>query len=203
MDLLRHGRLRGQPMDENHSNDLTELIRQARTGGVMARDRLFRAIYADFHKIAVALMSNERAGHSLQPTALVGEAVIRLLNGQAIDKAQDRRYLFGAATRAMRHVLVDHHRKRKVRDGCQKRVPLDEALAFIEEQKLDIEELNTALDRLAEINERQGLVVALRFFAGLSVAEVASALDVSVGTVELDWRFARAWLRDQLGGGSR
>jgi len=190
-------------MDENHSENLTELIEDARHGGVIARDRLFRAIYEEFHKIAVALMSNERAGHTLQPTALVGEAVVRLMNGHAIDKAPNRRYLFSAAARAMRQVLVDHHRKRKIRDGSRKRVPLDEALDYLEEQKLDIEALNSALDRLAEINERQGLVVALRFFAGLSVSQVADALDVSVGTVELDWRFARAWLRDQLEGVNR
>ncbi len=190
-------------MDEHHTNDLTELIRQARMGGVIARDRLFRAIYADFYRIAVALMSNERPGHTLQPTALVGEAVVRLMNGDAIDKASDRRYLFGAAARAMRQVLIDHHRKRKVREGNGKRVPLDEALDYFEERHLDIEALNAALDRLTKINERQGLVVALRFFAGLSVTEVAAALEVSVGTVERDWRFARAWLREQLEGGSR
>jgi RNA polymerase sigma-70 factor (ECF subfamily) len=190
-------------MDENHREDLTALINEARAGGGVARDLLFRAIYEEFHRIAVALMSNERLEHSLQPTALVGEAFIRLINGQAVEKAPNRRYLFGAATRAMRQVLVDHHRKRKGREGSRKRVPLDDALAYFEEQNLDVEALNAALDRLAEINERQGLVVALRFFAGLTVDEVADALDVSVGTVELDWRFARAWLRDQLEGVDR
>jgi RNA polymerase sigma factor (TIGR02999 family) len=190
-------------MDENQSKNLTELIQEARTGGLIAQDRLFRAIYEEIHQIAVFLMSKERPGHTLQPSALVGEAVVRLMNGHAIDKAPNRRYLLGAATRAMRQVLVDHHRKQKARDGRRKRVPLDEALAYFEEQNLDIEALNAALDRLAEINERQGLVVALRFFAGLSVSEVADALEVSVGTVELDWRFARAWLRDQLEGVNR
>jgi RNA polymerase sigma factor (TIGR02999 family) len=190
-------------MDENHSKNLTELIHEARTGGARAQDRLFRAIYNEIYRIAVSLMSKERPGHTLQPSALVGEAVIRLMNGHVIDKAPNRRYLFGAATRAMRQVLVDHHRKRKLRDGSRKRVALDEALGYLEEQNLDIEALNAALDRLAEINERQGLVVALRFFAGLSVADVAEALEVSVGTVELDWRFARAWLRDQLEGVNR
>jgi RNA polymerase sigma factor (TIGR02999 family) len=190
-------------MDQNQREDLTALINEARTGGKVARDRLFRAIYVEFHRIAVALMGKERQGHTLQPTALVGEAVIRLINGHAIERAPDRRYLFGAANRAMRQALVDHHRKRNTREGNLKRVPLDEVLAFLEEQNLDIEALDKALDRLAELYERQGLVVALRFFAGLSVAEVAEALDVSVGTVEHDWRFARAWLRDQLEGESK
>jgi RNA polymerase sigma factor (TIGR02999 family) len=187
-------------MDEYHEGELTALIEEARTGGQVARDRLFRAIYGEFHRIAVALMSNERPGHTLQPSALVDEAVLRILAGQAIDKAPNRHYLFGAATRAMRQALVDHHRRRKARDGKLQRVPLDEVLAHVEKQHLDIEALDRALDRLAELNERQGLVVALRFFAGLSVSEVAEALEVSVGTVELDWRFARAWLRDQLAG---
>jgi len=190
-------------MDENQSENLTELIEDARNGGGNARDRLFRAIYEEFHQIAVNLMSDERPGHTLQPTALVGEAVVRLMKGQAIEKAPNRRYLLGAAARAMRQVLVDHHRKRKIRDGSRKRVPLDHALDYFEEQNLDIEALSAALDRLADLNERQGLVVALRFFAGLSVSEVADALDVSIGTVELDWRFARAWLRDQIEGVNR
>ncbi len=190
-------------MNVNQTQNVTELIKAARNGEGPARDQLLRAIYEEFHRIAVSLMSKERPGHTLQPTALVGEAFVRLINGHAIEKAPNRRYLFGAAMRAMRHVLVDHHRKRKNHGGDLKRVPLDEALAFFEEQNLDIEALNAALDRLAEINERQGLVVALRFFAGLSVSEVADALEVSVGTVELDWRFARAWLRDQLEGGKQ
>ena len=90
-----------------------------------------------------------------------------------------------------------------MREGKWKRVPLDEVLAHVEEQDLDFIGLNSALDRLTETNERQGLVVVLRFFAGRSVAQVAQALDVSVGTVEADWRFARAWLRDQLEGVDR
>jgi RNA polymerase sigma factor (TIGR02999 family) len=178
------------------------MINEARLGGRVAKDRLFRAIYAEFHRIAEHMMGGERPGHTLQPSALVNEAVIRLLNGHVIDKAPNRRYLFGAATKAMRQALVDHHRKRDadMRGGEWKRVPLDEVLAFVEGQNLNIIALNSALDRLADIDERQGLVVALRFFAGLSVAEVAEVLDVSVGTVEADWRFARAWLRTQLEG---
>ena len=103
----------------------------------------------------------------------------------------------------MRQVLVDHHRKRKIRDGSRKRVPLDDALAYFEEQNLDIEALSAALDHLAEIDERQGLVVALRFFAGLSVSEVAEALDVSVGTVELDLALRSCLAGDQLEGVNR
>src|SRR5262249_44365942 len=133
---------------------------------------------------------------------LVNEAVIRLLNGATFEKAPNRRYLIGAAAQAMRQILVDHARKRKAdkRDGKWNRVPLDEALGYLEAERLDIIALNEALDRLRAIHDRQGQVVELRFFAGLSVPEVAGVLDVSVGTVEADWRFARAWLRLQLEG---
>lgn len=192
--------VQGLPMEPDHDGALTALMEEARTGGQLARDRLFRAIYAEFHRIAVMLMSNERPGHSLQPSALVDEALLRLIAGEVFNKAPNRHYLFGAATRAMRQALVDHHRRRKAREGKFVRVPLDEVLAHVEKQHIDIEALDAALERLAALNERQGLVVTLRFFAGLTVAEVAEALDVSVGTVELDWRFARAWLRDQLAG---
>jgi RNA polymerase sigma factor (TIGR02999 family) len=190
-------------MDEKQNVNYTELIKEARIGGVTAQNRLFRAIYDDIHQIAVALMKNERNGHTLQPTELVNEAMIRLITSEVVEKAPNRRYLFGAATRAMRQVLVDHHRKRRPRHDSRIREPLDEVMAYLEEMNLDIEALNRALDRLAMIDERQGLVVALRFFAGLSVFEVADALEVSVGTVERDWRFARAWLRDQLEGENR
>ena len=106
--------------------------------------------------------------------------------------AQDRRYLFAAAAQAMRQVLVDHARRRGAvkRDGGGQRVPLDQVLQFFEDRRLDIVALHEALDRLMALDERQGLVVSLRFFVGLSVAEVADVLDVSVGTVEGDWRIA-------------
>ncbi len=185
-------------MEFHQDGELTALIQEARTGGKVARDKLFQAIYGEFHRIAVSLMGKEIPGHELQPTALVGEAVIRLLNGGAVEKAPNRHYLFGAATRAMRQTLIDYHRRRQAREGKLKKLPLDEILAYVERQNLNIEALNEALDRLSEINERQGLVVVLRFLAGLTTNEVAEALDVSVGTVENDWRFARAWLRDQL-----
>jgi RNA polymerase sigma factor (TIGR02999 family) len=197
--------LRMNAMDDHDRDNVTALINEARAGGKIARDRLFRAIYEEFHRIAKVLMGAERCGHSLQPSDVVNEAVLRLLNGHAVEQAPNRRFLFGAAARVMRQVLVDHYRKRTamMREGKWKRVPLDEVLAHVEEQDLDFIGLNLALDRLTETNERQGLVVVLRFFAGLSVAQVAQALDVSVGTVEADWRFARAWLRDQLEGVDR
>jgi RNA polymerase sigma-70 factor, ECF subfamily len=186
-------------MPEQEQENLTALINQARAGSTDAKSRLLEAVYGEFHRIADGLMRSERLGHTLQPSALVNEAVIRLLDGEAIERAPNRRYLLAAAAQAMRRVLVDHARKRNARDGQLQRVPLDDVLAYFEEKRLDFIELNDALDRLTALHERQAMVVVLRFFAGLSSAQVADVLDVSLATVEGDWRFARAWLRSQLG----
>jgi RNA polymerase sigma factor (TIGR02999 family) len=147
-------------------------------------------------------MHQERAGHTLQPSALVHEALLRLLDGDALANVPNRRYLFAAAAQAMRQVLIDHARRRHAakRDGARARVPLDEALAKFEERGLDIIALHEALESLARAHPRQAEVVNLRFFSGLSVPEVAEMLGVSDTTVEGDWRFARAWLRRQLEG---
>ena len=153
--------------------------------------------------MAGALMQRERPGHTLQPSALVNEAMVRLLEGSALNRSADRGYFFAAAAQAMRQVLVDHARRRRAakRDGGRRRVPLDQVLQYFDDRRLDVLALHEALDRLMTLDERQGLVVSLRFFAGLSAPEVADVLDVSVGTIEGDWRIARAWLRGQLGGG--
>ena len=188
-------------MDDGPAADLTTLLEQAGAGDADARERLTRAVYGEFRRIADALMRRERADHTLQPSALVNEALIRLFDGDVLARAQSRRYLFAAAAQAMRQVLVDHARNRDAekRAGRRERVPLDQVLDDFEERKLDVIAVHEALDRLTALNERQGLVVALRFFVGLTVPEVAEALDVSTGTVEGDWRVARAWLRGQLG----
>jgi RNA polymerase sigma factor (TIGR02999 family) len=189
-------------MDEVPPDHLSVLLNEARAGGPEAKDRLVRAIYDELRRLAGRLMRRERPGHTLQPSALVNEALMRLFNCDTLARATDRRYLFGAAAKAMRDVLIDHARRhrRTLAGSGRKRVPLDHILAYFEEQNLDVVALNDAIDRLAGMNERQGLVVALRFFAGLSIAEVAEALDVSTSTVEGDLRSARAWLRGELGG---
>src|SRR3974390_282932 len=154
MDTVsRHGRLQGPPMGQEHLEELTVLIKEAQRGGKAAMDRLFGAIYGEFHRIAETLMGRERPGHTLQPSALVDEAVLRMLNGNALEKAPNRKYLFGVATRAMRQALVDHHRKRSAREGRRKRLPLDDVLAYFEERNVDIAALSTALDRLTELDE--------------------------------------------------
>jgi RNA polymerase sigma factor (TIGR02999 family) len=117
-----------------------------------------------------------------------------------LEKAPNRRYLFAAAARVMRQVLVEHARKRAAgkRGGDQQRLPLDAVLDYFEAQHLDVVELHEALEQLSAVHARQGQVLTLRFFGGLSLEEVAEQLDVSVGTVQSDFRIARAWLRKQL-----
>jgi RNA polymerase sigma factor (TIGR02999 family) len=148
-------------------------------------------------------MRRERADHTLSPTGVVHEAVIRLLGDAVFDKAPDRSYLFASAARAMREILVEHARRRASgrRGGGRRRVPLDRVLESFEAKDVDVIALHEALDRLAEWNARQSQVMTLRYFGGLTMAEVARSLGVSLVTVERDWRLARAWLGGQLRGG--
>jgi RNA polymerase sigma factor (TIGR02999 family) len=182
--------------------DLTAILNEARSGSTEARERLVRAIYAELRRTAGGLMRHERPGHTLQTTALVHEALLRLLDGDTMADVPNRRYLFAAAAQAMRQVLVDHARRRhaRKRHGNRVRVPLDQVLAGFDAQGLDVIDLHDALERLAQDHPRPAQVVDLRFFGGLSVPEVAETLAVSDTTVESDWRFARAWLKGQLGG---
>jgi RNA polymerase sigma-70 factor (ECF subfamily) len=165
-----------------------------------AKGELIALVYDELRRVASRLMRRERSGHTLSATAVVHEAVIRLLRGAAFDEATDRDYLFASAARAMREVLIDHARQRATdrRGGFWHRVPLDLVMDYFEEQGLDVVAVHESLDRLGEWNERQARVMTLRYFGGLTVSEAAKALGVSVVTVERDWRLARAWLRSQV-----
>jgi RNA polymerase sigma factor (TIGR02999 family) len=179
---------------------LTLILGRARAGDEGARGELIALVYDQLRQVAARLMRRERRDHSLPPTAVVHEAVIRLLGDAVFDKSPDRAFLFASAARAMREVLIDHARRRAAdrRGGGRRRVPLDLVADYFEEQGLDVVAVHEALDRLAELNERQGQVMTLRYFGGLTVPEVAAALGVSVVTVERDWRLARAWIRERL-----
>jgi RNA polymerase sigma factor (TIGR02999 family) len=187
-------------MEVEPRGDLTLILGRARAGDERARGELIALVYDQLRQVAARLMRRERQDHTLPPTAVVHEAVIRLLGDAVFDKSPDRAFLFASAARAMREVLIDHARRRAAgrRGGGRRRVPLDLVVDYFEEQGLDIVAVHEALDRLAELNERQGQVMTLRYFGGLTVPEVAAALGVSVVTVERDWRLARAWMRDQL-----
>ncbi len=180
--------------------DLTLILGKARAGDEGARGELITLIYDQLRHVASGLMRRERTDHTLSPTAVVHEAVIRLMGDAVFDEAPDRGYLFASAARAMREVLIDHARRRAAtrRGKGWRRVPLDLVADYFEEQGLDVVAVHEALDRLSALNERQAQVMTLRYFGGLSVPEVAAALGVSVVTVERDWRLARAWIRGQL-----
>ena len=159
-------------------------------------------VYDELRALAARYMGRERAGHTLQPTALVNEVYLRLVDVDRIDwrgKAQ----FFALAARQIRKILVDHARKRNAakRGGGVPKVTLDEAVAAAGEREIDPIVLDEALARLAERSPRQGQVVELRFFGGLSVEEVADVLGISVTTVKDDWAVARAWLHRALGEG--
>jgi RNA polymerase sigma-70 factor, ECF subfamily len=182
---------------------LTLILGRARDGDESARGELLTMVYDELRRVASGLMRRERPDHTLSPTAVVHEAVIRLAGDAVFDKVADRSYLFAAAARAMREVLIDHARRRAAdrRGGGRRRVPLDAVVDYFQGQGLDLVAVHEALDRLAERDERQAQVMTLRYFGGMTVSEVAGALGVSVVTVERDWRVARAWLVGQIGGG--
>jgi RNA polymerase sigma-70 factor, ECF subfamily len=182
--------------------ELTAILGRARAGDARARGELIGLVYDEMRRVAARLMRRERTGHTLSTTAVVHEAVIRLLEKAVFDTAADRNYLFASAVRAMRQVLVDHARRRSAerRGGRRQRIPLDMIVDELEEQKLDVVAVHEALDRLAEFNARLAQVMTLRYFGKLTIPEVAAALAISSATVERDWRLARAWLRGQFRG---
>jgi RNA polymerase sigma factor (TIGR02999 family) len=185
--------------DDLH-REVTTLLEEMRAGSPGAREKLVELVYQELRRLAAGLLRRERPGHTLQPTALVHEALLRLLRPDALGGAQNRAQLLAAAARAMRRVLVDHARRRAAdkRGGGQPPLLLDEALDYFTEQRLDLLALHEALDRLAELHARQAQVVELRFFGGFTVEEIAAQLQMSVSTVESDYRKAAAFLRSLL-----
>lgn len=183
-------------------HELSRLLEEAQGGDGNARDRLVAIIYEDLHKLARGLKRGRRVGRSLSTGDLVHEALARLFSGKVLERAANRRYLFGAAARAMRQVLCDHQRERQAlkRGGGWGRTPLGSAIAAIEAQGHDFLALHEALDRLEALSPRQYLVVTYRFLLGMETAEAAEALGIAVSTAEKDWAAARAWLRGALGG---
>jgi RNA polymerase sigma factor (TIGR02999 family) len=189
-------------MEAQAKQGLTLVLGRARAGDEQARGEVVALVYDELRRVASGLMRRERADHTLSPTAVVHEAVIRLMGEVVFDKAPDKSFIFASAARAMREVLIDHARRRGAdrRGGGRRRVALDSVVDYFEEQGVDVVAVHEALDRLAEFDARQAQVMTLRYFGGMTVSEVAVALGVSIVTVERDWRLARAWLAGQLGG---
>jgi RNA polymerase sigma-70 factor, ECF subfamily len=160
-------------------------------------------VHGELHRIARRCMAGERVGNSLQATALVNEAFVRLVDGEAV-AWNDRAHFLAVSARVMRRILVDHARARRSqkRGGDAVRVGFDEALVVTDDPRLDLIALDDALSALAAFDERKSRVVELRFFAGLSVDETAVVLKVSPATVMGDWRMAKAWLKREMRAGS-
>ncbi len=181
------------------SEDVTDLLAAWRAGDAEAEARLLDRAYVTLRHIAIAQLRAERPGHTLQPTALVHEAYLRLLGQREIDW-RDRAHFYGLAALTMRRVLVDHARRRlaKKRKAGEVAPPL--TVADDSGAAIDLLDLDRTLTRLAERFPRQARVVELRYFADLELDEIAALLEVSERTVKRDWRFARVWLREELGG---
>lgn len=193
-------------MTEDSPHQATRLLERWRSGDEGARDRLLSLLHDEMREIASRLMRSERSGHTLQATAVVNEACLRLL-GVADGPAHSRAEFLGLAAHVMRRVLVDHARRRdsEKRGGDAQRVALTVGTPSGKgaSQLIDALDLDEALDRLARLSPRQARVAELRYFGGYSVEETAEILGVSERTVKGDWRVARAWLREELGGSSR
>lgn len=189
-------------MGEPAVNDVTVLLAAVRAGDARARQSLVDLVYEELRRLAGGLMRRERADHTLQPTALVHEAFMRLLRDDAQSRWENRRHFFGAASEAMRRILVDHARGRAAekRVGDAHRVPLDDFLVVFEDNMIDLLSLDQALTELAELQPRQYQIINLYFFLGLMQKEIGDLCAVSHTTVEHDLRKAKAWLRRRLAG---
>ncbi|HET6890448.1 MAG TPA: sigma-70 family RNA polymerase sigma factor, partial [Pyrinomonadaceae bacterium] len=164
-----------------------------------ALDKLLPVVYDELRKQAARYLRRERAGHTLQTTALIHEAYLRLVDQKNVHW-QNRAQFFGLAAQLMRRILVDHARtkKRAKRGGSDIRVSLTGAKVLAKSEDLDVVALDEALDRLAQIDEQQSKIVELRFFSGLTVEETAEVLSISPATVKRDWSMAKAWLHREL-----
>jgi RNA polymerase sigma-70 factor (ECF subfamily) len=181
------------------SDTVTRLVERHRSGDAAALDELMRLVYAELRRLAAWQMRGERDDHTLQPTALVHEAYMRLA-ATPDPRWENRAHFFAVAARVMRHVLVDHARGRDAgkRAGAKTHVALDEALDVAERRDVDVVALHEAVDRLAAVDPDLAAIVEMRYFGGLTVPEIAEVTGVSRATVEREWVTARAWLRTEL-----
>jgi RNA polymerase sigma factor (TIGR02999 family) len=183
---------RGQP------SEVTRLLLDWNRGNKEAFDLVLPLVYRELRKLAGGYLKGERPGHTLQPTALIHEAYLRLVD-QSVPEWQNRSHFFGVAARAMRQILVEHARSRHaLKRGGGKNVSLVEAVAMSQQRPADLVALDDALKALAAADEQKARMIELRYFAGLGVQETADALGISVATARRHLRFAEAWLRREL-----
>jgi RNA polymerase sigma factor (TIGR02999 family) len=182
------------------AGNVTQMLRDWRDGQTEALENLLPFVYAELHRQAANFLRKERPGHTLQTTALINEAYLKLIDRRGVDW-QDRAHFFAVAAQAMRRILVDYAKRkhRAKREGDQVKVALEAAeMISAKEKPMDVIALDEALNRLSERDEQQARVVELRYFSGLTLEETAEALRVSRATVARDWETARAWLHREL-----
>jgi RNA polymerase sigma factor (TIGR02999 family) len=175
--------------------NVTGLLLEWQQGDREALDRLTPLVYDELRRIAHRFVRRERDGHTFETTALVNETYLRLVGGQKMEW-QSRAHFFAVTAQVMRHILIDHARRRRYakRGGEAQQVSLDETSAMTEVRAAELVALDDALDELAKIDPRKSRVVELRYFGGLSLEETADVLEISMMTVRRDWRAAKAWL---------
>ena len=181
------------------SHTITRLLLAWNEGDQAALEQLAPLVERELHRLALHYLKHERRGHSLQATELVNEAYLRLIDWRSV-RWQNRAHFFGLAAQMMRRILVDHARRRhfQKRGGGAIQVSLARAANLTEERSVDVIALDDALSALAQFDERKSRIVELRFFGGLSEAEIAETLAISLRTVQREWNLARAWLYQQL-----
>ncbi|CAN5319550.1 sigma-70 family RNA polymerase sigma factor [soil metagenome] len=182
------------------SPEITQKLREWSDGKQEALDALLPLVYEELHTQAARYLRRERIGHTLQTTALIHETYLKLIDQREVNW-QNRAHFFGIAAQVMRRILVDYAkaRHRAKRGGADETLPLEAVtLAVSEEKSIDLEALDEALTRLAELDERQARIVELRYFSGLSIEETAEVLHISPATVKSDWKSAKAWLYQEI-----
>lgn len=183
---------------EQNTQELTEILRKWSNGDAEALEKLTPAVYAELHRIAKRYMGREREGHTLQTTALVNEAYVRLIDWKTA-KWENRAHFFGVSAQLMRRILVDFARKRpSKKDAALQRVSLEEAFVVTDEKDADLVALDEALTELAKFDERKARIVEMKFFGGLKTDEISQVIGVSEITVLREWQKAKAWLYLQL-----
>ena len=186
-------------MTRSATQHVTQILLRLREGDSKALDELMRRVYSELRRLAGSYLRRERPDHTLQTTALVHEAYLRMVD-QTHTSWQNRAHFMGVAAQVMRHILVDHARARQAakRGGGVLRVSLDPELSRTSELEAEVVALDDALKRLAVVDSKQSRIVELRYFAGLNTDETAEVLGVSVSTVRREWSMAKAWLYDEL-----
>jgi RNA polymerase sigma-70 factor, ECF subfamily len=187
-------------MSQEQAHDVTRILHEWRAGDRQAAERLFPLVYDELRRQARNYLRRERENHTLQPTALVHEAYLRLVDQTSPAAVENRVHFFGIASRLMRQILVDHARGRNAekRGGAAQRLSLEDVHVLPDQSAADLLDLDEALKRLEELDERKCRVVDLRFFGGLKEAEIAEILGVTEKTVRRDWQFAKLWLYREL-----